>query len=516
MYEEIQPRTAAIVYVRRSQDRQDRQVLSVDGQLTKTRALIKELKLKPIVMPSEEVTASKPGRKIFNLMMDKVNSGEARYIVCWKANRLARNARDAGTIIQAMDDGKLLAVITDRGIYHNTPRDKHSLWDELGDSKKFSDDLSKDVRDGYERKYERGEYPSEAFTGYVNVKYDRHNRSIAPCPRNAPKFRETAQRAMSGLYTLNEVYRFAVSIGLETPRGNIVSRTVVQEMLRRRAYTGVFWHGGAWRNGSYEPLLSQDEFDKIQVAMGWAGKRRKRQAHKHNYAYKVMRCSGCGYSVTAYPKKKRLKSGKDAVYSYYVCSKKSKTVACRQPQINEVDVESQVMDYVSRVSLTKDEASSCLELVRKFSEQDAPALDKVDYWLERRKQANKAIDEFSDLLGEGKMSRERYERLTTKHFQTIEVADSKTTAYTSNAARQLELTTKFFEGALNIVDTFKKANPSERIEFLIELGSNWELDNKKVLFTPRKPYDFLVNRTSNNSLKTDWRARPDSNRRSSP
>ena len=516
MDSDVLSKTPSAVYLRRSQDRQDRQVLSVDGQLKKARMLVSEFKLKPTYMPAEERTASKPGRPIFNQMMDLVNTGKVRYIVCWKANRLARNPTDAGKIIQAMDDGKLLAVITDRGIYHNNARDKHNLWEELGDSKKFSDDLSKDVLDGYERKYERGEYPREAFTGYTNVKYDKFNKNIAPCPDNSTKVKEVASMAMTGRYQLDDLYKHAVLIGLRTPRGNVISKTGVQDMLQRKAYTGVFWHGGAWRQGSYDALLTQDEYDKIQIGMGWREKRSIRQVHKHNYAYKVMQCGGCGYSVTAYPRPKTLKNGNEVQYNYYVCSRKSKAIKCIEPQVTETTVEQQAFDYMSKISLSPEESAACLELVKHFDKEDTKPISSVSYWLERKKQADKAIDEFSDLLGEGVLTRERYDRLTEKHFKVLEQAESKTSAHTTNTARQLELTNKFFTGVVNILDTFKQADISEKREMLIEVGSNWILSNKKVLFTPRKPYDFLANRTSLVPSDTSWRARPDLNRRSPP
>ncbi len=66
MEDGIIAKTPAAVYIRKSQERQDRQVLSTDGQLKKAKALVGEYSLKPIFMPKEERTASKPGRPIFN------------------------------------------------------------------------------------------------------------------------------------------------------------------------------------------------------------------------------------------------------------------------------------------------------------------------------------------------------------------------------------------------------------------------------------------------------------------
>lgn len=503
MDDEIIAKTPAAVYIRKSQERQDRQVLSVEGQLKKTKMLVAEYGLKPVFMPAEERTASKRGRPIFRQMMEKIEAGEARYIVCWKANRLARNPTDAGQIIQAMDDGKLLAVITDRGTYHNSPRDKHNLWEELGDSKKFSDDLSKDVLDGYERKYERGEYPSEAFTGYVNVKYDKYNRNIAPCSVNAPKVREIFEMAMTGRYKLDDLYRHAVETELRTPRGNIISKTGLQDLLQRKAYTGTYWHGGAWRVGSYKTYLTMDEHDLIQLQMGWVTKRRSNYAHKDNYSYKVMNCGNCQHTITAYTKTKTLKNGTIASYIFYVCTRKSKVVKCQEPQVGEAEIEKQMFSHLGKIKLTAEEAGMCRKLVKHFEGEDyEKAESRVRYWVERKKTADRAIDELSVLLSEGVLDRERYDRLTNEHFKVLEAAKSKTSAYATNTERRLELTDRFFSRAVDVLDTFKKANESERRELLVEVGLNWTLEAKTVQFTPREPYDILVNRTEN----PDWRA----------
>src|SRR4051794_9664374 len=119
----LKPKVKAFVYLRKSQDREDRQVLSIEGQLKVARKLVEQHNLAPIYLPAEEQTAYKQGRPIFKDLMDRVEAGEARHIICWDAKRLSRNPYDAGRIVGAMSDDKLLSIVTDGQIFHATPTD---------------------------------------------------------------------------------------------------------------------------------------------------------------------------------------------------------------------------------------------------------------------------------------------------------------------------------------------------------------------------------------------------------
>jgi len=91
---------------------------------------------------------------------------------------------------------------------------------------------------------------------------------------------------------------------------------------------------------------------------------------------------------------------------------------------------------------------------------------------------------------------------TTKHLN-----DS-----TQDAKRWLELCNETFSGVTNIGEVFELANDEERRQLMLYLGTNWTLSNKKVALTAREPLNML----HKSIRKSDWRARPDSNRRSSP
>src|SRR5664279_4648151 len=86
------------MYCRKSSEAEDRQILSIDSQVTEK----KGLKITSIL--TEAKSAKAPGRPVFNSLMERLYRGEADGILCWKLDRLARNPVDGGSIIWAMKE----------------------------------------------------------------------------------------------------------------------------------------------------------------------------------------------------------------------------------------------------------------------------------------------------------------------------------------------------------------------------------------------------------------------------
>ena len=82
------------LYARKSTDEEDRQILSIEAQVTE----VKEYAIKENLQIVQEFIESKyaktPGRPIFNEMMKLLEHGKADAILAWHPDRLARNSLD--------------------------------------------------------------------------------------------------------------------------------------------------------------------------------------------------------------------------------------------------------------------------------------------------------------------------------------------------------------------------------------------------------------------------------------
>ena len=74
------------LYARKSTDVEDKQILSIEAQLTELRALAKQENLEIVAEFVEKQSAKIPGRPIFNQMLErieKIGSNEANGILAW-------------------------------------------------------------------------------------------------------------------------------------------------------------------------------------------------------------------------------------------------------------------------------------------------------------------------------------------------------------------------------------------------------------------------------------------------
>ena len=88
------------IYTRKSTDDMSRQLRSIDDQIAELQELATRSGITPVKTFIEKQTAKKPGRPVFNDMLDRIERGEADGILAWHPDRLARNALDGGMIIQ--------------------------------------------------------------------------------------------------------------------------------------------------------------------------------------------------------------------------------------------------------------------------------------------------------------------------------------------------------------------------------------------------------------------------------
>lgn len=136
-----------IIYCRKSTDSEDRQVLSLESQENELRALAKAKGLQVVEVLIESKSAKKAGRPVFNDMLKMIERGKVDGIICWKLDRLARNMRDGGVIIDLLQNGIIKEIHTHEGVHR--PSDNVLLMSvNLGMANQYIRDLSENVKRG--------------------------------------------------------------------------------------------------------------------------------------------------------------------------------------------------------------------------------------------------------------------------------------------------------------------------------------------------------------------------------
>src|SRR3989338_6663616 len=143
------------LYARKSTDVEDKQVLSIEAQITELRAFAKQNNLVVVEEFVEKQSAKIPGRPIFGEMLKRIEHSEADGILAWHPDRLARNSVDGGQVIYLIDCGRIVALKFPQFWFEPTPQGKFMLNIAFGQSKYYVDSLSENTKRSFLKKIKK-------------------------------------------------------------------------------------------------------------------------------------------------------------------------------------------------------------------------------------------------------------------------------------------------------------------------------------------------------------------------
>lgn len=227
-------------YCRKSSEAEDRQILSIDSQITelKRHAVRKGVRIAAVL--TEAKSAKAPGRPVFNSMMERLYRGEADGILCWKLDRLARNPVDGGAIIWAMKQHGV-RIITPFQTYGQSEDNVVWMYLEFGMAQKYVDDLSKNVKRGLRAKAESGWIPGSTPVGYKSRLNGDGRKTVVRDPNRFDLVRKCWDLMLTGNNTPAEIREIAnTAWGFKTQRGNPMARSTIYGMFANPFYHGVY------------------------------------------------------------------------------------------------------------------------------------------------------------------------------------------------------------------------------------------------------------------------------------
>ncbi len=294
-----------ILYCRKSSESEDRQVLSIESQTNTLTELAQREGLSIDKIYIENMSAKEPGRPVFKEMVDLINTEKNCTLLVWKLDRLARNPKDEGEIKYSLQKEYIKKIITPFSTY--LPSDNVLLAAfEFGMANQYIRDLSVNVKRGNKTKLEKGGWTGKAPYGYLN---DRANKTIITDPINAPVVLEVFELFATGAYSLRDLSRLLYAKGRRNSVGNKMHPSLLYRILAKSFYTGLMIHNNKTYQGSHQPLVNKEIFDRCQELLNPNRSRKQ----KHTFPLRgYMSCAECGCALTATTKKGR--------YDYYYCT----------------------------------------------------------------------------------------------------------------------------------------------------------------------------------------------------
>ncbi|MDO8657383.1 MAG: recombinase family protein, partial [Candidatus Levybacteria bacterium] len=337
------------LYARKSTDVEDKQVRSIEDQLAVLRVLAKEQGLSIVEEFVEKRSAKMPGRPVFNDMLQRIQTGEAQGIVCWKIDRLARNPVDGGQISWLLQQGIIKHIQThDRSFL---PADNVLMMSvEFGMANQFIRDLSVNTKRGLREKARRGDFPNRAPFGYIN---NSNIKKIILDRKNAKIVKKMFELYATGSVRLEDLAVILEQSGIRSKNKNRVHVSRISSILTNPIYYGHFRHAGEIYEGKHEPTITKELFDRANAFL---------RGRSHSLAKKtdpkpfcgLLSCGVCGMGITGEIRIKRQKNGNTHRYVYYHCTKKSKTQKCSEPCIRAEELDRQLSALLIKYAMPKE------------------------------------------------------------------------------------------------------------------------------------------------------------------
>jgi DNA invertase Pin-like site-specific DNA recombinase len=257
------------LYVRKSTDVEDKQVLSIDAQLAELRAIAKRDGLEIATEFIEKRSAKKPGRPVFGDMMARIQRGEAQGIICWKIDRLARNPVDGGQIQWLLQEGVIRHIQThDRSHFPNDNVLMMSV--ELGMATEYIRQLSANTSRGLKHKARQGIYPGLAPIGYIN---NPLTKTVIVDRKNAKLVKKTFEMYATGKVRLDELTEMWEKSGVLSSGNRRVHISRLSFILQNPFYYGHFRYCGELHEGKHEPIISKELYDSANAILKGRGHR---------------------------------------------------------------------------------------------------------------------------------------------------------------------------------------------------------------------------------------------------
>ena len=344
------------LYARKSTESDERQIQSIDSQVKEMLQIAERENLEIVDIRRESKSAKDSGnRPIFKELLKDIAEEKFNAILTWAPDRLSRNAGDLGSLVDLMDEKKLMSIRTFGQTFSNSPNEKFLLMILCSQAKLENDNRGINVKRGLRARCERGLWPTCPPTGYFKEKRVDHKGQCLIDPDRGHVIRQMFEKVAYEKWSGRKLYNWLrFDLNFRTALGKKhLSLGNIYRLLENTFYYGPFEYprgSGNWYQGKHEPLITKELFDLVQNQM-----KNSQLIRRENIEFaftKIMTCGLCGSGISATEKFKKLKNGGYNRHIYYGCTK-AKDKNCKCGYISEEDLIKQLQKQIDKLDFKK-------------------------------------------------------------------------------------------------------------------------------------------------------------------
>lgn len=511
------------IYARKSTDREDKQIASIEDQIFEVQKIAKDKGLNIIDIISESKSAKEPGRIHFNEMLKRIHKGEAQGILCWKLNRLARNPVDGGQISWMLQQG-ILSHIQTYGREYRPSDNVIMMQVEFGMANQYVKDLSVDTKRGMRRKAERGWYPVPVLPiGYIHNKTKPIKIGIDDeihiDEERYPLVKKLWKILLTKRFTLPEIHKKAELIGLRNRKGKPYTINTIRNLFKNPFYAGDFyWYDDQDERvkyaGKHKAMISINEYLRVQDFL--SGNERPTRRKSINHKYKgIIKCGNCNSNVCADHKHQIICTGckhkfsiknasccpkcflnitkmkKPTVlnYTYYRCTRRR--MNCMEKAVKEKLLESQIQMIFERVILEDEYYKYLIQLLQKENKKKTSETAIEKKLKVRIKKLKSNLDKYLEMRVDGELNAEEYLKNKTKTQEELDLLEIEYENNQYNSNHWIDTLISTSELMIKAKKIFKSNDDKRKNDILSNFCSNLKLKEKNLYFIRPKAIQVL-------------------------
>lgn len=334
-----------VLYARKSTDDPQRQLRTIDDQIDECRLMAERLGIKIVKVVTEKKSAKVPGRRPeFTAILQGIRAKKYDAIIAWNPDRLARNMKEGGEIIDLVDENliKDLKFVTHH--FTSDANGKMLLGMAFVLSKQYSDKLSQDVTRGVRRGLNEGKSTGTPKHGYIRGEdgiYRRDGKNFELICK-AWQLRKEGRSLEAIAQYMNEHGYGRAYKDKAKKAGQIVRMT--DKILSGRVFIDPFYYGVLVQKGKqidlrevpgydFQPATDEETYNYVQSLTG-----RRARTEKPRVTFKplvgMVVCGYCNKRMIPQTPTSGRKSEKVKILSYrcdtVYCPRKNKELGLSQ------------------------------------------------------------------------------------------------------------------------------------------------------------------------------------------
>jgi len=506
-----------ILYVRKSTDESGKQISSLPDQIRECKEYADRNGLVIGKVFQEAISGKDAGiRPKFLEMITLLETGKFDGILAWHPDRLARNMRDAGVIIDLVDKRTIKDLRFASYSFENTASGKMNLGVTFVLSKHYSDHLSDSVSRGNKNRIAEGKYINRPKHGYIKdpnqyLIPDTHNNNFILI-KNAFRMRIEGK-------TLEEIAKYLNDNHYSITRGNKrkgefirlpykMDKQKVSSFMTDPIYVGVLKYGknaglNLIESYGFQPMLSVEEFMQInklsnnKELVRLARNFHKGESVKANLMREMVMCSECNEPMTAGITSKNNKDGKTNYFYYRCdnedCQRKGKSTRAKV-------VMDYIYNYLEKKPFSSPESYTHYkeEMARVSAQRLVDAKRNLNSLQGQKIRQEEKLESIKDMLAgtEGEDVKALYRddlKPTQAHLKELGELIKKAKAYIEAGKVSILTYSEFIELMENMPKTMRNMKNMNDLDYIIKkIFLNFTATPEKVIkSTLNSPFDAL-------------------------